>query len=106
METGRETDLRVHHSVLVHGLDELEGDTLQRGACLHEGASVAKPLQLKRQRSALRSTMRPGREFIRFVRGQLGVSDIERQIDDRLRPETPVQMLVKEDFRQSAKIEW
>ena len=102
VEDRRETRLDVHHAVVVHVLDHLVGDALERLGGLHHAAGVREAFEVERQAAALRAAVKPLGQLAGVGGRQRGVALVPGQLDDRLRPQAAVEMVVQEDLGQRA----
>ena len=94
VEDRREPRLDVHDAVVAHVLEHFVGDTLERLFGLHDAAGVRESFEIERQAAALRAAMKPVGQLAGIARGQLLVLLIAGELDDRLRTQTTVEVIV------------
>ena len=100
MKNRRKPRFDVDDAIIFHVLERFVGDAFERFLGLHHPAGVLETLKVQRQAAAVRVGAKPFGEIFGIGRGQLVVSGLLRQFDDGLRPQSPVEMIVKQDLRQ------
>jgi hypothetical protein len=95
---GRVPDLGVHDPVGGEVGDALAGDPLERVLGLQDCDGVLERLQVAHQRAGVGRLGEPVPERLRILRGE-PVSDPVGQLQDGLRPEPPVEVVVEEHLR-------
>ena len=94
----REAGLDVHDAVVVHILHHLIRDALERFFGLHDAAGVGESFQIERQASALCPPLEPNVEFAGIRRRQFVVADVLGELNDCLRANAAVEMIVKKNL--------
>ena len=100
VEDGREPRLDVHHAVPVHVLDHFVGDPLEGLLGLHHATGVRESFQVQRQTATLCAAVKPPGQLASVGCRKRLVVLIPGKLDRRLRPQTPVEMVVQEDLGQ------
>ena len=92
---GRVAHLGVHDAVGGQVLHALAGDPGQRRGGLHHRDRVVERLEVALQRAGVGGLGEPAAERLGVGRGQL-VADLGGEVDDRLRPEPAVEVVVEQ----------
>ena len=77
----------------------LLGDPRQPGLGLHDGHGVREGLQVAFQRPRVGRLVEPRPEARSIVRRQTGIPDLVGDLEDRLRPDATVEVVVQQHFR-------
>ncbi len=102
MEERGEARFDVHHAVAVHVLHHFVGDAFEGLCGLHHATRVREPFEIHRQAAALSAAVKPPREIARVGGWQAFVTLLLREVDDGLRPQAPVEMVVQEHLGQGS----
>ena len=100
VENRREARLDVHHAVAVHVFDHFVGDAFERLGGLHDAAGVREALEIERQAAALGAAVKPLGEIAGVGGREAVVTLLPGQLDDRLRPQAAVEMIVQQHLGQ------
>ena len=103
MKNRRKSRFDVYHAIVLHVLERFVSDAFERLLRLHHTARVLETLQIQRQAAAVRIAAEPVGEFFGISRGKPIVSRLLRQLDDRCRSQSAVEMLVKQDLGKPSK---
>ncbi len=101
---GRPAHLAVDNAVLDEVLDEFAGHAGERGLGLHHGDGVVKGFQVALQRTGVRGGAEPGAEFLGIGGGKF-VSHLRGQLDDGLRAQSPIEVVVERNLGQGPEVE-
>ncbi len=102
MQLGREPHFCVHDAVCGEVDRGLVGDPMQRGLGLHHRERVLERREVLENVARVGSTPEPRRELVNVRRRQLPVADRIGQLDDRLRPQPAVEVVVQQHLRRRA----
>src|SRR5688572_28470211 len=102
-EDRRITDLRVHDPIARQILAAFVSDALDRLDGLHDRDRVREAAKVERLRSAGRARMEPSCELARISGGQALVLLVTRELDDRVRTQPAVEMVVKQHLRRGTE---
>ncbi len=104
MQLGREPHLGVHDAVVRQVLRAFAGDADQRLGRLHHADRVRERLEVQDQVLAAGAPRHPRAE-LRGVGGRkIRVPGLVGELDDRVRSEAAVEMVVEQDLRRSADL--
>src|SRR6202790_4215273 len=98
MKNGSKTGLEINNPVSTQIFGLFVGDALQRLFCLHHCDGVREALQIFCKTPLIRSAKEPLRKCLWGIGWELRVVCVSRQLNDSLRPQHTVQMLVQKDF--------
>ena len=101
---GGPAHLAVDHAVLDEVLDEFACHAGQRGLGLHHSDGVVEGFQVAFQRPGVGGGTEPGAEFLGIGGGKF-VSRIGGQLDDGLRAQPPIEVVVERDLGQGPEVE-
>jgi hypothetical protein len=90
----------IHDSVLVHVLHHFVSDALEAFVGLHHATGVREAFEIERQTAPLGAAVKPRGQVARIGRRQRVVTLILRQLDDRLRPQPAIEMVVQQNLWQ------
>ena len=96
MELRGVAHLGVHHPVGGEVLDALAGDPVQPLHCLHHDQRLGERLEVTLERSGVGAVAEPAAELTCLVRRQPLITDGVGEIDDRLRSQSTVQVVMQE----------
>ena len=96
---GRVADLGVHDAVRRQVLDTLARHPRQRGGGLHDRDRVVEGLEVLHQRAGVGHRREPLTQRLGVGSGQR-VPDLGGQLDDRGRPQPPVEVVVQQHLRR------
>jgi hypothetical protein len=101
-ELGCVAHLGVHHVVRREILRALGGDALESLWCLEQGDRVSKAVEVELEALAVGTAGKPGGELVRVARRQFSIAGFGGELEDRLRSQPPVEMVVQERLRRRA----
>lgn len=101
---GRVPHLGVDDPVLGEVLGALGGDPHQGLAGLHDGAGVGEGLQVPLQRTGVGGLTEPDPELAGIGLGEVGVSRLPGEFDDRAGAQSPVEVIVQQDLGRPADL--
>ncbi len=96
---GGVTALGVDHPVSGEVLDALARDPVQSLRRLHHGEGVVERLEVARQGAGVGTVAEPGSQALRFGGREAVVADVGRQVEDRRRTQSPVEVVVQQHLR-------
>ncbi len=99
VQLGGEPDLGVGHPVGGQVLGALGGHPAQRVRGLHDPDRVPERVQVDLQVTAVRALGQPLGQVLYVVAGQVPVPRLRRQLEDGLRAQATVQVIVQQDLR-------
>ena len=85
-------------------LRALAGDAEEALAGLHDGQGVVERLEVARQGAGVGALAEPGAERSGLGRGQGVVADVRGQLDDGLRAQPAVEVVVQQDLGRAAQV--
>ena len=94
----REASFKIDHAILAQIFGLLVRDPLQRLFGLHHRDGVGKAFQVLGETSLVRALMKPLRQRRRIAGGKFGVLRFFCQVNDGLRPQYAVEVLVQKHF--------
>src|SRR5580700_3321544 len=97
----REPDLGVDHAVGGQVRGALGRDPPQRVRGLHDRDRVPERVQVDLEVAAVRAFGQPAGQLLDVVAGQVAVTDLVGQLEDGLRAQAAVQVIVQQDLRDS-----
>ena len=103
MKHRRKSRFDVDNAIILHVLERFVSDAFERLLRLHHAARVLETLQIQRQAAAVRIAAKPFGEFFGISCGKAIVSRLLRQLDDRCRSQSAVEVVVKQDLGKPSK---
>ena len=99
VQLGREPHLGVHHPVGGQVLGAFGGHPAQRVGSLHDRDRMPERIQVDLEVTAVRALGQLLRQLFRVVAGQVVVAGLAGQLEDGLRAQAAVQVIVQQDLR-------
>src|SRR5579863_8401784 len=100
MKQRSEPRLEVNDTVVAEIFRLLVSYALKGFLGLHHRDRVLETLKIFGETALICALMKPLRELFRITRRQVGIPDCDREIDDSLRPQNAVEVLMKQHLRQ------
>jgi hypothetical protein len=104
VQLGGEPHLGVDHAVIGQVLGRFPGDAVERFRCLHHADGVPEGVQVEVEMAAVGARGERRGELIGIARRQAGIPGFVGQVDDRLRPQPAVQVVVQQDLGHGADL--
>jgi hypothetical protein len=95
MKNRRKSSLEIDDAIAMEVLGLLVSNSLQRLFRLHNGNGVRETPQILGQAALIRPAMEPFTEFLGIAGRKLCVPGVASELDDRLRPQYTVEVLVQ-----------
>lgn len=104
MQLGSEPDLGVDDAVVGEVLRGFPGHAVQGVPGLHDADRVAECVQVQVEVTAVGASGENLGELIGIMRGQIGIADIVREVDDGPWAQSAVQVVMQQDLGHGADL--